>query len=69
VRAFVDEYSATRSTPMSRKERAQVAGCAMFIAAYTARWEHRGPVDYDPATDTNSFIWALRTHGVDYLRP
>jgi hypothetical protein len=66
VRAFVDEYSVARSTSLSRSEREQVAACATFIAAYTARCEHNG---HDPADDPNSFMWALRTHGMEYLRP
>jgi hypothetical protein len=67
VRAFVDEYSAARPTPLTRVEREHVAACATFIAAYTARCEH---AHRDGATDDpNSFGWALRTHGEDYLRP
>lgn len=69
VRAFVDEYSAARSTPLSRGEREQVAACATFLAAYTARCEHNGHLDHDPASDPNSFMSALRRHGDEYLQP
>jgi Phosphotransferase enzyme family len=69
VRAFVDEYSAARPTSLSRSEREQVAACATFIAAYTARCEHDGHAGDDPVDDPNSFTWALRTHGLEYLRP
>jgi Phosphotransferase enzyme family len=67
VRAFVDEYSAARKTPLTRIEREQVAACATFIAAYTARCEHCRQEGYDAANDPNSFTTALREHGVDYL--
>jgi hypothetical protein len=67
VRAFVDEYSAARSAPLMHGERRQIAACATFIAAYTARCEHC--VDRDPGTDPDSFIGALRTHGDAYLLP
>jgi hypothetical protein len=69
VRAFVDEYSAARPIPLSRTEREQVAACATFIAAYTARCEHCGHRGYDATNDPNSFTWALRTYAGDYLRP
>jgi hypothetical protein len=67
VRAFVDEYSVARVTPLSRREREQVAACATFIAAYTARCEHCRHDGYDGANDPNSFTTALREHGIDYL--
>jgi hypothetical protein len=69
VRAFVDEYSAARSTALSRSEREQVAACAAFAAAYTARCEHCGADGYDASNDPNSFTTALRAHGEEYLRP
>lgn len=69
VRAFVDEYSAARHRPLSRSEREQIAACATFIAAYTARCEHAlrkpGNASYG---DANTFTAALRTHGEEYLR-
>jgi Ser/Thr protein kinase RdoA (MazF antagonist) len=65
MRAFVDEYSAARPTPLTRTERDHVAACATFIAAYTARCEHAHGIGPD---DPHSFAWALRTHGADYLR-
>jgi hypothetical protein len=67
VRAFVDEYSAARETPLTRSEREQIAACATFIAAYTARCEHCGYRGYDATTDPNSFTSALRQHGLGYL--
>jgi hypothetical protein len=67
VRAFVDEYSTARKAPLSRSEREQVAACATFIAAYTARCEHCRHEGYDGANDPNSFTSALREHGLDYL--
>jgi hypothetical protein len=66
ARAFVDAYSAARATPLTRAEREQIAACATFIAAYTARCEHAGGV---PAGDRDGFMWALRRHGAAYLRP
>jgi hypothetical protein len=69
VRAFVDDYSVARSTPLSGSEREQVAACATFIAAFTARCEHCGRDGDDAMHDPNSFTWALRTYAEDYLRP
>lgn len=69
VRAFVDEYSAARHIPFNRSQREQVAACATFIAAYTARCEHCGYNGYDAAADPNSFTTALREHGLTYLTP
>lgn len=66
VRAFVDEYSNARRTPLRREEREQVAACATFIAAYTARCEHCRYDGYDGAKDPNSFTSALREHGLNY---
>lgn len=67
VRAFVDEYSAARSAPLTAADREHVAACATFIAAYTARCEH---AQRGGATDAaNGFGRALRAHGADYLRP
>ncbi len=68
VRAFVDDYSAARPTALSRGEREQVAACATFIAAYTARCEHCALGGVNPAEDPNSFMTALRDHGEAYLR-
>ena len=39
-RAFVDEYSAARPTPLSRRQRETIAAVAAFVLAYTARCEH-----------------------------
>lgn len=69
MRAFVDEYSAARPAALSRDEREQIAACATFIAAYTARCEHCAVDGHDAAEDPNSFTTALRVHGEDYLRP
>lgn len=69
VRAFVDEYSAARPTPLDRRRREQIAACATFIAAYTARCERCGNGGYDAEADPNSFTAALREHGLDYLIP
>jgi hypothetical protein len=69
MRAFVDEYSAARQTPLDRRQREQVAACATFIAAYTARCEHCGHGGYDSDADPCSFTAALREHGLEYLIP
>jgi hypothetical protein len=69
VRAFVEEYSAARSTPLTRAEREHVAACATFIAAYTARCEHAHRLKAEAPDDPNSFTAALRVYGQDYLRP
>jgi hypothetical protein len=69
VRSFVSEYSAARATPLGRGERDQVAACAAFVAAYTARCEHCAVDGYNADDDPNSFTTALRLHGEDYLRP
>lgn len=65
VRAFVEDYDAERATPLSRRERAQIAACATFLAAYTARCEHSLGVPVAPG----GFRAALREHGAAYLEP
>jgi Phosphotransferase enzyme family len=67
LRAFVDEYSTARDAPLSRSEREQIAACATYTAAYSARCEHARRDGYDGANDANSFTTALREHGVEYL--
>ncbi len=67
MRAFVDEYSAARTTPLNRSERQQIGACATFLAAQTARCEHCGYHRYDANNDPDSFITALREHGLNYL--
>jgi hypothetical protein len=69
TRAFIDEYSAARSSPLNRAERQRIAACATLLAAYTARCEHCGYNSYDAENDPNSFTTALRAHGLDYLNP
>ncbi len=69
VRAFLDEYSVARRTPLDRHQRAQIAACATFLAAYTARCEHCGYGGYDAEADPGSFTTALREHGLGYLVP
>jgi Phosphotransferase enzyme family len=69
VRAFVNEYSAARHTPLNRSQRGHVAACATFVAAYTARCEHCGYGGYNAEADPNSFTTALREHGLNYLIP
>jgi fructose-specific component phosphotransferase system IIB-like protein len=66
VRAFVDEYSASRAQPLTRREREQIAAWATFVAAYTARCEHALK---RPADDPDRFTAALRAHGPKYLEP
>lgn len=66
ARAFVDEYSAARETRLTRSEREHIAACATFIAAYTARCEHC--LEPDAGENPNTFTWALRAHGEDYLQ-
>lgn len=68
MRAFIDEYSAARRRPLSRAERERIAGCATFIAAYTARCEHALHGRADSVANTNMFSAALKLHGDDYLR-
>jgi hypothetical protein len=67
MRAFLDEYSAARATPLTRPEREQVAAHGLLVAAYTARCEHCGVDGYDADADPDSFVTALRTHGSTYL--
>lgn len=67
MRAFIDEYSAARPTPLNRNHRQQIAACATFLAAYTARCEHCGHDGYNGNNDPNSFMTALRDHGLNYL--
>jgi len=69
MHAFVDEYSAARSTALTMDEREQIAAHGLLLAAYTARCEHCGLNEYDATTDPNSFTTALRVHGTAYLRP
>lgn len=69
MRAFVDEYSAARETPLSRPEREQIAAHGLLLAAYTARCEHCRIGGYDPEADPNSFTAALNADGNAYLRP
>jgi hypothetical protein len=64
ARAFVDDYSRLRSTPLSRRQRAEIAACATLLAAYIARCEHCEPGGDD---DPLSFIAALRDRGSEYL--
>ena len=68
MRAFVDEYSAARKTPLTHAERGQVAAHALLLAAYTARCEHCGIDGYEPENDPDSFVTALRAHQDSYLR-
>jgi hypothetical protein len=67
MRAFVDEYSAARATPLTRTEREQIAAHALLVAAYTARCEHCGVDGYDADADRDSFTASLRIHGSAYL--
>lgn len=67
MRAFIDEYSAARATPLTRPERKQIAAHALLVAAYTARCEHCGVDGYDADADRDSFMTALRIHGSTYL--
>jgi hypothetical protein len=62
ARAFVDEYSAARATPLTRAERSRIAAAATFVLAYGARCEHALGVE-GPVTA------ALRAHGEAYLVP
>ena len=64
ARAFIDEYSSARRSPLSGHQRRQIAACATFIAAYTARCEHALGQNGD-----NTFTAALRAHGREYLQP
>jgi hypothetical protein len=63
------ECGRPRALTGTRGERGQIAACATFLAAYTARCEHCGYGGYDAAADANSFTAALREHGLDYLVP
>ncbi len=65
--AFIDEYAAARSAPLTAAERRQVAACAMFLGAYTARCEHCGVDGYRAGDDPHSFTSSLREHGTAYL--
>jgi hypothetical protein len=69
MRAFVEEYSAARSTALTMHEREQIAAHGLLLAAYTARCEHCGLNGYDATSDPSSFTTALRVHGTAYLRP
>jgi hypothetical protein len=67
TRAFIDEYSNARATPLTRDEREQIAAHALLLAAYTARCEHCSLNGYDADGDPDSFTIALRSHGNAYL--
>jgi phosphotransferase family enzyme len=67
--AFIDEYAAARSGPLTAAERRQIAACALFLGAYTARCEHCGVDGYRAADDPNSFTASLPEHGTEYLAP
>ncbi len=67
MRAFIDDFSAARATPLTQRERGQIAAHGLLVAAYTARCEHCGVDGYDADADRDSFITALRTHGSTYL--
>lgn len=68
MHAFIEDYSSARPTPLAKHQRDQIAACAVFIAAYTARCEHCAYQGYDAAADPNSFTSALREHRDEYLR-
>ena len=65
--AFIDEYQAARSAPLTVAERRQIAACALFLGAYTARCEHCAVDGYRAGHNPNSFTSALREHGTVYL--
>lgn len=65
--AFIDEYAAARPAPLTAAERRQIAACALFVGAYTARCEHCAVDGYRAADDPNSFTSSLREHGTTYL--
>ncbi len=65
--AFIDEYTAARTRPMTAAERRQIAACALFLGAYTARCEHCAVDGHCAADDPGSFTSSLRTHSTAYL--
>jgi hypothetical protein len=65
--AFINEYDAARAAPLTAAERRQIAACAMFLGAYTARCEHCGVSGYRAGDDPHSFTSSLRKHGTAYL--
>jgi hypothetical protein len=65
--AFIDEYQTARSAPLTVEERRQIAACAMFLGAYTARCEHCAIGGYRAEDDPDSFTSALAEHGTAYV--
>jgi hypothetical protein len=56
-----------RPQPLTAAERRQIAACAIFLGACTARCEHRAVDGYLAADDPNSFTSSLRQYGTAYL--
>ena len=62
ARAFVDAYSAARSSRLSRSEREEIAAVTLYVVAYSARCAHA-------LGRRGDFVEALERFGVEFLSP